>query len=91
MLVLVLVFDQSFDQLSCQLFAIQLLSDELLALSQSDRFRMSRLTSVDGFRLFARVNRLVHWPLKLQAVQDKIYLQIDYALASDHPPGSSYN
>ena len=28
--------------------------------------------------------------LKLQAVQDEIYLQIDCTLASDHPPGSRW-
>ena len=70
--------------------AIRPLSDELLALSQSDRARISCWTSVDGSWLFACVNLLAHWLLELQAVQDKIYLQIDCALISDHPPRSRW-
>ena len=62
-----LVFKQLFGQLSGQLVTIRPLSDELLALSQSDRFWKSYLTlvarSVNGSRLFACVNRLTHWLL----------------------------
>ena len=59
-----LVFDQLFGQSSGQLVAIRLLSDELLALLQSDRSWMSCLTSVarlvDDSQLFACVNCLAH-------------------------------
>ena len=94
-LIHVFVIDQSFDQSSGHLIAIQLLLDELLALSQLDCFLMSRMTSVarlvDNSLLFARVNCLAHWLLKLRVVQDKIYLRIDCALASNLLPGFSYN
>ena len=89
-----LVFDQLFGQLSGQLVAIRPLLDKLLILLQSNRFRMSRSTLiawlVDSSWLFACVNSLAHWLFKLQAVQDKIYLQINCALASDHLPGSRW-
>ena len=63
-----LVFDQLFDQLSGQLVVIQLLSNKLLALSQSNRPWINRLTSVarlvNGSWLFAYVNCLAYWLLK---------------------------
>ena len=59
-----LVFDQLFSQLSGQLVVIRPLLDESIALSQSDRSRISRSTlvawSVNGSRLFAYVNCLAH-------------------------------
>ena len=82
------MFDQLFGQLFGQLVAIRSLSDELLALSQSNHFwiscSISIAWSINDSWLFTCVNCLAHWLLKLEAVQDKIYLQIDCALVSNH-------